>query len=396
MQWENIIERITELRTKFGQSFKSLNQNRPTKQETIEKHLDILFKNYNAIRAELHRNYERFTTQHKDEANNIFHTLRDKLIKILHKHNINTKVPLTLGCPVIREILETDEKEDFETDTEGNPEIIMPRTEDDILDKTTKIVPVFDGKVTELQSFLDALTLIDRIKDTHEEVAIEVIKTKLKGQARNLITNESTIQSIKTQLQTSIKGESSELLCSKLLNIKQGTKSATAYADEIQEIAKKLNGAYITEGYPQEIAVKLVRQNAAKAISRNASNDEVKLIIKTGNFSSLNEVICKFVESSTEASASKSSVFYFKRRGNNRPNGRSNNYRGRGQGWRQNNNPNNNRYGINNANGNNGRHGSQNNDFRNSQNRGRVRVTHEVSENEISPQNMGGNHQNQN
>lgn len=397
MQWEAIISSIEPFQIKFNQSYKCLNQSRTIKQETVDKHVQTLVENFNSIRAILHRQYDRYSTPHKERANEIFHTLRDKLLKIFHRHNINTKVPLALGCEVVREITETDDDEDSKTEeiseTEGKIVITMTRTEDDVIDKTTKIVPIFDGNVNELQSFLDALTLINRIKDTHEMIAIEVIKTKLKGHARNIITNENTIQDIKAKLQSSIKGESSELLCSKLMNIKQHAKSATTYAEEIQEITKKLGSAYIREGYPQNIAEKLIKQNAAKAISRNASSDEVKLIIKTGNFISLNEVVSKFIEASTEASSPNSSVFYFKRRSSansNFQNARFNNNRVHGRDWHRNNNFRN--YNDNNVN--NRRHGNQGNSFRNqsnrTQNRGRVRLVQEVSENGTSPQNAGG------
>lgn len=403
MQWENILHNLEPFESKFKQSYKCINQNRSIKTETLDKHIQILIENFNAIRATLHGQYDRFSTPHKEEANKIFHTYRDQLIRVFHRHHINIKVPL--NCEINSEITETDEsdREDSQTETiEEIETIIMPRTEDDVMDKTTKIVPVFDGNVNELQSFLDALTLIDRIKETHEGIAIEVIKTKLKGQARNLITNENRIQDIKSKLVSSIQGESSELLCSKLMNIRQQSKSATTYAEEIQEIAKKLSSAYIREGYPHSIAEKLTKQNAAKAISRNATNEEVKLIIKAGNFTSLNEVVSRFIEASTEASNSNSAVFHFRSSGYAKQHYKNNrfNNRGRGQNRHQNNNSRNynetnSRNYNNNFNGHRGNqrhnHGNQSN---RQQNRGRVRITQEISENEISPQNAGGYHQN--
>lgn len=396
MQWEQIRICLEPFETKFNQSYKCINQNRSIKTETLNKHVEILIENFNSIRAILHRQYDRYTKPHRQEADEIFFKLRDRLLKVFHKHEIKVKVPLTLSCAVDIEIVDTDESdhEEIEVRNENNQIDIMPRTEDDILDKTTKIVPVFDGNINELQSFLDALGLIDRIKETHEMVAIEVIKTKLKGQARNLITNETTIQAVCAKLKSSVQGESSELLCSKLMNIRQNSKSATAYAEEIQEITKKLSGAYIREGYPHDIAEKLIRQNAAKAISRNASNNEVKLIIKTGNFTSLNDVVSKFVEASTEAASPNASVFYYNRRGNNNNYGNSNsNYRGRGHG-RRNNNYNNRNNNYNNNNNNGQRRGQKNahrGQANNARNRGSVRLAQEAPENGTTPQNEGGN-----
>jgi len=389
MQWEQIKISLEPFETKFNQSYKCINQNRAIKSETLNKHVEILIENFNSIRAILHRQYDRYSNPHRKEADETFLKLRDRLLKIFHKHEIKIKVPLSLSCEVNVKIIDTDDSDHEETQIN-----IMTRTEDDILDKTTKIVPVFDGNINELQSFLDALGVIDRIKETHEMVAIEVIKTKLRGQARNLITNETTIQAVCAKLKSSIQGESSDLLCSKLMNIKQNSKSATSYAEEIQEITKKLSGAYIREGYPHDIAEKLIRQNAAKAISRNASNDEVKLIIKTGNFTSLNDVVSKFVEASTEAASPKASVFYFNRRENNtnRGNGRFSNYRGRGHGRRHNNyNNSNNNYNNNNNGQRRGRNNAHRGEANNARNRGSVRLVQEAQENGTTPQNEGGN-----
>jgi len=48
----------------------------------------------------------------------------------------------------------------------------------------------------------------ENLKGTHEATAISPIKTKLKGNARNLISNEQTIAAIIIQLSSAVKGES--------------------------------------------------------------------------------------------------------------------------------------------------------------------------------------------
>jgi len=72
----------------------------------------------------------------------------------------------------------------------------------------TSLIPEFDGRHENLQSFLDRLGLLDTLKCTHETTAISPIKTKLKGHARNLISNEQTIAALITQLSNAVKGES--------------------------------------------------------------------------------------------------------------------------------------------------------------------------------------------
>lgn len=86
------------------------------------------------------------------------------------------------------------------------------------------LLPEYDGSPSELIRFIDALTLLNLNKSTHEEVAIAIIKTKLKGMARALITTESTIEQIKDTLNNSIKPDSSNTVIMKMKAVKQSDK----------------------------------------------------------------------------------------------------------------------------------------------------------------------------
>lgn len=59
----------------------------------------------------------------------------------------------------------------------------------------------------------------------HIASAVEMVKTKLKGTARNFITNEASLVAIGDKLVASIKPESTNLIISKLKNLKQLTTS---------------------------------------------------------------------------------------------------------------------------------------------------------------------------
>lgn len=54
----------------------------------------------------------------------------------------------------------------------------------------------FDGRLENLASFIDALELVDPIKESHESVAVLLVKTKLKSLARNLVDKENSLQHI--------------------------------------------------------------------------------------------------------------------------------------------------------------------------------------------------------
>jgi len=68
----------------------------------------------------------------------------------------------------------------------------MAQTNIDFINTASLLIPVFDGKAENLTSFIDALEIIESIKGEHEQLAVSIIKTKLKGVAGNLIGNETT------------------------------------------------------------------------------------------------------------------------------------------------------------------------------------------------------------
>jgi len=115
-------------------------------------------------------------------------------------------------------------------------------------------------------------------------LAVNVIKTKLKGHARNLISTENTIQEIKDKLSRTVKGESVEVLSAKLLNLQQKNKTANLYTQEMEQLTKALEGAYISKGLNPELAKKYSMTQAVKAMTRNCSIDKVKVIMQAGTF----------------------------------------------------------------------------------------------------------------
>jgi len=71
--------------------------------------------------------------------------------------------------------------------------ITMAQSNIDFINTASKLIPVCDGKAENLTSFIDALEIIELIE---KQLAVSIIKTKLKGVARNLIGNETTIAEV--------------------------------------------------------------------------------------------------------------------------------------------------------------------------------------------------------
>jgi len=261
----------------------------------------------------------------------------------------------------------------------------MAQTLIEFIRLATSLIPEFDGKPENLQSFLDALGLLDSLKSTHETTAIRLIKTKLKGHVRNLISNEQTIAAIITQLSSAVKGESVEVISAKLLNLQQRNKTANQYTQEVEKLTKALEGAYISEGLSQSLANKYSTTTAVKAMTQNCSIDKVKLIMQAGTFTNMNDAISKFVNSCTEITGQSNTVLYYRRGANNYNRGARGYNRGR------NNYHNNYNRGSNNNNNNNynnrgGRRGQNQGRGRGNYNHGNnnnssVRIAQNTSEN---------------
>lgn len=54
-------------------------------------------------------------------------------------------------------------------------------------------VPEFDGQKIHLQRFIKVIKLVDLAKGSYEDIAVEVIKSKIVGTILNSVDNETTI-----------------------------------------------------------------------------------------------------------------------------------------------------------------------------------------------------------
>lgn len=81
----------------------------------------------------------------------------------------------------------------------------MTQTVTEFLKTAASLIPDFDGRVENLASFIDALELVNSIKESHEAVAVSLVKTRLKGLARNLISNADSLRRIIDTLKTRLR-----------------------------------------------------------------------------------------------------------------------------------------------------------------------------------------------
>lgn len=323
MDWQEIVQKLRHVKENFDRSYKCLNTDRPTTEETIDRHFSNLFSCLEQIRVIVNVNYERLTSVHKTAAEAFYHDVRTKLLNVADRKGINVEIPNTHDISIkIPQSFSLEEIKEIEEDEMATQTVV------EFVNMATRLIPDFDGRPENLRSFLDALSLVEALKGAHEAVAVTLIKTKLKGNARNLITNECTLISIIEKLKSTVKGESTEVITAKIMNIKQNNKSANAYTEEIENLTKSLENAYLSDGLPTQTASKYAIQTAVKAMTKNCSHDRVKLVMEAGNFESLNDAVSKFVNCCTDV-AGQNSVFQVRHNFRGRYNRK--NYRGKNQ-----------------------------------------------------------------
>lgn len=88
----------------------------------------------------------------------------------------------------------------------------MAQTVVEFLNTASELPIEFDGKPENLRSFIDSLSLLETIKGKHESLAVSLIKTKLKGNAKNLFSTETKINEIITKLKNTVKGDSVDVV----------------------------------------------------------------------------------------------------------------------------------------------------------------------------------------
>ncbi|XP_037930617.1 uncharacterized protein LOC119665468 [Teleopsis dalmanni] len=388
-KWTVIEQQLKQERDNFSRSFKCVYRNTTVKIKTVKKHLIILVDSLEKVRTIVRVYNTKLTKDHDNFARSVYWELRDKLLKVYSKYNIEEDIPHCLDNPIridinklfVAELSELKELVVLPPISENITDTVMSQTMIEFLNTAAKLIPEFDGKAENLRTFIDALRLVQSLMSSHEATAVNLIKTKLKGTARNLITNELTVEAIIQKLQSSVKGESTEVINAKMMNVRQNSKSANAYTKEIEELTKSLENAYISDGCTPELASKYATQTAVKAMTKNCTIDKVKLIMEAGQFNTLDEAVSKFVNSCTESTGSTNTILFTRNRGYRGSRGY---YRGRGNFRRDNTNYNNNGNNFNRRYNNNYRSRGVSNSFNNRNNDGRnVRMT--LTENEVTP-----------
>lgn len=406
MEWNALAIKINGYKDKFEKSYKCINSDKTIKSDTLVHHAQILTAQYNNIVTTINKVNDKLTQEHKNICQKIVKSLKTRL------HNIGTRRSIVITIPEDPNLLaefnenqleDLDESKpiinpDIDIDIDSDIETLQENTETmtnqvaldrEYVKQVSSSVPEFDGKKLSLNRFLTALRIVERTKGDQEDIAVEVIKSKITGTILYKVQNESTISGIINKLKDNVKGESPDVLKAKLLNIKQKGKTASQYATEMDNLRKQLEAAFIDDGLDPNNAEKFSTNESISAMIKNCEHEKLKVILEAGNFVTFNDVMGKYIHCSTEMTGSATTVLF--QRGRNNRGGSYPPQRGRGNGrGNYNSNNNNNNY---NTNRNNNRGGRGYNRGRNNSNRSNNQNSNHYNNNVRVAQDTSGNSQ---
>jgi len=203
-----------------------------------------------------------------------------------------------LTIPAVKTVTEAEEEEDIESD------VSVPDIKENIMADAaaqrayikdiSNAIPEFNGQKIHLQRFITALKLVYLTKGTFEDLAVEVIKSKIIGSTLYKVQNETTINSIIKKLQDTIVGETSDVVKAKMAKTTQKGKTDDKFTTVVDNLRKLLEASYIDEGLPAEHADKFSTKEAMIAMVKYCEHGRLKTILKAGNFSSMNEAVTMY------------------------------------------------------------------------------------------------------
>lgn len=313
MSTDKLIAEISQIRNLIVNESKRAIKKQVPKTPAVRNEIrDNLVTLYNRFTNVLALHWLTLDDLRKHQVKQIFVQVRDKIIQAFLFLDVKYKIPSSPIENINSRIL--NEEEDLKEDE------TMALSVTEFFNLASKLVPTqFDGTHSNLQSFLDALSLLHANSEGNDEREIAFIKTRLTGKARDLVSDDMSFDEILESLKANIKGESSKMLTSKLMSAKQGHKDTSIFSKEIDSLAHALQKAYITEGVPHTVAQTYATDATIKALTKNAASEKTRLVMEAGTFKTIDEAITKLVSITSEPTE-KPNIFYSKQVRNKRYN----------------------------------------------------------------------------
>lgn len=236
-----------------------------------------------------------------------------KLRAVIHDCLKILQAPLdesTLGNLFSSEV-ESQEKELDETDSTENSGESESEFEEEFarmapkldLSLALKVVQPFDGTVTKLTSYIEAVELLqDYCEGVPEDKLIKFLKTTLEGAAHGAIDNSATVADALQKLRQKFAIKVTPRAVQNEMNaLRQSQKSISDFGSEIEKLSAKLAAAHVSMGtFPNEAAaVNIVEPIAVQSFITGLKDPSTKFFLKARNPSTLNKAISDALECQT-------------------------------------------------------------------------------------------------
>lgn len=192
----------------------------------------------------------------------------------------------------------------------------------------TALVQPYDGAPDKLNAFLDAVSLFKDSVDTEFEAAtpaqktaanatvLKFIKTRLTGTARQVINGAETLEEILQKLKTQCASkQNSDSVRAKLKALKQKGQISD-FCDQVEQLTLQLASTYMEETIPANKANEMATKVGVETLISGVKNNDMKIILKAGTFTKINEATQKAQQYDTgDEKPSSSHVQIFAARG---------------------------------------------------------------------------------
>ena len=187
----------------------------------------------------------------------------------------------------------------------------------------------FEGDPLKLNSFIDAIELLDSIASSElKDTLILFVKTRLEGKAREIIPeNPTSIQDIIKILKNKIKPENSKVVAGKIATLQIRNNDYAEFSKNVEELADALERTLVIEGMTQAKAHEMAIEQTVDVCAMNAKSEIVRTVIMATPFNDPKDVIAKLVVTQNKENSTKQILAYRAQRYNQNQHQR-NGYRG--------------------------------------------------------------------
>lgn len=310
MEWKDILDRIRIIKEHFDRSYKCLNHDRPTRDETVQSHIENLLARYEQVRVILNVNYSRLTKGHQLAAEGFFLELKTKLTKIAVKKNIPLQLPESLHDPVTTCL---GNHKELSTPDQIPPQLFprntnvqnskMSRFEYAIAQKLPVLAITSDEKRnSSIRDFLNGVEFYhDSLDANGQSTLIKfLLKCKIQGQALDELgtLEPATFADLKTALYNKCGAkETLETIQNRLNNARQGNRSLKTFVQEVEELIGKLTELEVaTHDETARTILRSANEKRGLVHLKRGVHDRYKIILDSARHTDFQEAANHLIE----------------------------------------------------------------------------------------------------